>query len=268
MVELLRVRINLELMPKRWVTILLLVASLPAEAALAKIRFRPVKGRAQSLNVRRRLNTRPLVDATRSYWVDWTQAASTDGSWASPLTVGFQPSGKLEFSLNMDAFDRYDAGDHHVTNATDHVTLAASRSLVNGRIFDLAVMPQVTSLTRNGSGVRAGGSVLARWDVKGNSFGTSATWTGATTPNPDNPAGLWDLGAGYGHKFGRWLVHGNLTWERATGAASFYVVLEGAQRRISPHWSVDLGGQHHGLHSGLVEHQVLATLSWSSSTNR
>ena len=46
--------------------------------------------------------------------------------------------------------------------------------------------------------MRAGATAIARYDVGRSSAGVTLTWAGATQPSATNPAGTFDVGAGYG----------------------------------------------------------------------
>lgn len=239
----------------------LMAAVLPLEAASIRSSARRSQT-ATSLNARRRLVTNePTVE--HSFSVDATQSAGPDDSWLSPVTVTYQASAQLDFSLSFDAFERR----VRTTQASSYWTATAARRLKSVRGVDFSVMPQVTMLTRDARGLRAGATLLASGRLRGNALGVSANWTGATSPSPDNPAGLAEMGAGYGRQLKRFLLHGNFTAERGSSLPWFTTMLEGVQVRLNGNWALDLSAKHAGL-SAAVEHRVLVTLSWTSAARK
>jgi hypothetical protein len=69
----------------------------------------------------------------------------------------------------------------------------------------------------------AGATAIARYGVGRNSAGVTFTWTGATNPSATNPAGTFDLGAGYGFRLkpsgplGHLTPHINWLYEKCRG---------------------------------------------------
>ena len=107
-----------------------------------------------------------------------------------------------------------------------------------------------------------------------NSIGATLSWTGATRSGGTNPAGIWDLGFGYGRKLGanglanHLTAHTSLTIEKQTASNRFYTILEGVEFQMNDRFSVDLSGQHVGIATGSIDHQILLGLNWTITVPR
>ena len=217
----------------------------------------------------------PLIAAQGTFDLDVTGGLTPMGSFTMPSTLRFTPEseniyfGHTEWGVSADVVDSLTGDGQRVTHVSDHVTLQSTTALKVGAV-NLALAPQFIAITRGvDGGYRGGGTAIARVDQGLNNYGATMTWTGATRPTDSNPAGIWDVGFGFGRKFGKegirsqFTAHGNVTAEKQTGADKFYTLLEGIEYQITGRFSVDLSGQHIGLASGVVDHQVLVGLSWT-----
>lgn len=242
---------------------LLLVALLLAGAALEA---RPRQHRRSAgLSARRRAFTSPLtadpgsVDLELSGVFDWNSA------YGLPATLKYTPSGwrtELSFGADTAASVVDDAGDRD-THFSDHLNLAASTAFRVGEHFTWAVAPAASFFLRGESGARLGGALFGRFDRGADTFTGFANWSGATTASPSNPAGTFDLNAGYARQFRkRWTAYTNAQWERATGAAGFYSVFEGVEFHLSDRLALDLSASHYSL-GRAPDHQVAAGLTWT-----
>ena len=123
------------------------------------------------------------------------------------------------------------------------------------------------TLLRGDSGVRLGATVIARCDAGANSLGLSADWSAATKASSTNPAGVWDLGAGYGRHLGskgvwtRFTPHLNAVVERATGFSRTLASFAGVEYQAGPRLALDLSGQRYGLSGIGADRQVLLGLT-------
>jgi hypothetical protein len=153
----------------------------------------------------------------------------SSGAFTLPSALKYTPDGnslfigRTEYSLAFDSVASAINTGARSTQFSDRVTFAATSVLFDSPHFDVAVAPQITAFLRNESGSRLGASVIARYDGAKSSVGFVATWTAATSATDTNPAGVWDLGAGYGRRLarsgvlGRFMPHLNCVLEKSTG---------------------------------------------------
>src|SRR5207244_1541351 len=93
----------------------------------------------------------------------------------------------------------------------------------DGAKLDLAIAPQISFLLRGDRGARLGATAIARYDFGRSSAGATFTWTGATDSSATNPAGTFDIGAGYGFRLAasgplsHLTAHTNWLYEKSTG---------------------------------------------------
>ena len=228
--------------------------------------FRIGRRSASSLSMRRRLSISPLIAAPGTIEFDLTGGFTPNGDYVIPSTLRFTPQsdnfylGHTEWGINADVVNN--------SQFSDHVTFQSTTAIKMGAV-NFALAPQFTAITRGqDGGYRGGGSAVMRIDQGSNNFGATFTWTGATRPSDTNPAGISDVGLGYGRKFGNegilshFTAHGNVTVEKQTGASKFFTLLEGVEYQINDGFSVDISGQHLGFGTGVVDHQILVGLSW------
>lgn len=253
-------------MRRAWAVVALLLACFPLEARLRAHSHR----RSSGLSLRRRLFTSPLITDPGGVDLEFSGAFDTNSSWLLPTALKYTPTGwRTELSAGVDTLahvleDSGDAGTHF----SDHVNLAATTAFRAGEHFSWAFAPAISVFLRNESGCRIGGSLLGRYDRGGNTFSASAAWSGATRVSPTNPAGIFDLTGGYGHKFGRFTPYGTVQLERATGLAGGYSIFEGIEYEVNNRLSLDISGQHYGLNSPVADHQIVAGLTWNLHRRR
>jgi len=221
--------------------------------------------RGSSLSTRRRLSISPLIAAPGTFELDVTGAFSTSGDYTTPATLRYTPVsdnfylGHTEWGINADFIDGLTVDGQKITHASDHVTLQSTTAAKWGAV-NLALAPQMTMLTRGADGGLRGGATA---------IGVTLGWTGATQASDTNPAGIWDIGFGFGRKLGSKGVRGNFTphinatIEKQTGAERFYTLLEGVEYQFTDRFSLDISGQHIGMGTGVVDHQVLIGMTFT-----
>jgi hypothetical protein len=177
---------------------------LPAAAPAALFHPGDPNGeRTPAITLRKRLHVNTLITEPGTMEIEWGGAFSQDGTFTLPTAIHFTPEGphawwgRTEFSASLDSLS-YDRAGHF----GDRATLAATCLVRDGDKLDIAIAPQFTYLLRGDNGARAGATAIARYDVGSSSAGLTFTWTGATNPSPTNPAGIFDLGAGYRLRLG------------------------------------------------------------------
>ena len=173
------------------------------------------------------------------------------------------PWGRTEYSVAFDSIDSVPVSGGRDTQFSDRLTFTATSVLHDGKQFDVAFAPQVTAFLRGESGVRYGGTAIARYDVGRNSMGATVGWSGATNPSVTNPSGSWDFGGGFGRRLaaqGAWghlTPHANILYERATGNNPSTAVFAGMEYQITERLAVDVSGQRFGWRGGTPDRQVV-----------
>src|SRR5204862_2703316 len=89
------------------------------------------------------------------------------------------------------------------------------------------------------AGVRIGSTAIARYDTGHHSAGVTLTWTGATASSASNPAGTFDVGAGYGYGMGKITPHVNWLWEKSTGSERQISLFEGVEYQVTEPFAID-----------------------------
>jgi hypothetical protein len=238
--------------------------------ARAALRIRLPRGRgASNISLRERLHVNTLISPPGTAEVDWAGLYSlTTTNFAMPSTIKYTPQGpfivwgRTEYSVSFDALDSIAIRDRHVTQFSQAMTLTATSVLFDGERLDIAVAPQATVLLRGDSGMRLGAVAIARYDVGQNSIGGTFAWSGATHASDTNPAGTFDIGAGFGRRLaprgllGKFTPHVNVVWERSTGVDPIMSMYEGVEFQMTDRFALDVTGQHLGV-NGTVEHQVV-----------
>jgi hypothetical protein len=135
--------------------------------------------------------------------------------------------------------------------------------LYESKVFDVALVPDVTSPAPGYHGVRLGASVVARWDFGLYNAGLIGGWSGATAPGNDNPAGQWDFTAAIGRRLGRcgWLhkttPYVDASYERTTAGDHIPAARAGAEYQATDRFSIIFSTQHHRLGPGHWDHQFV-----------
>jgi hypothetical protein len=242
-----------------------LAALLPAAmpAALFHLRHASVGDSAPAIALRKRVHVNPLIAEPGTLEFEWGTAVSTDGVFVFPTAIHFTPEGRhvwwgrTEFSVSFDSLS-YDQVNHF----GDRITGQATCVIHDGDKLDIAIAPLVTRLLRSDAGERGGATAVARYDVGRSSTGVTFTWTGATDASATNPAGTFDIGAGYGLRLkpdgalGHLTPHVNWLWERSTGVGRQISLFEGVEYQVTEPFAVDFAVQQISLWGSQPDTQV------------
>jgi hypothetical protein len=249
-----------------------LAALLLAAPALAADLRDAAAERPSSIALRKRIHINPLITEPDTMDFEWGGAFSTGGPFTFPATVRFTPEGRhvwwgrTEFSVSFDTL----SNDGTATHFSDRTTFAATCVLHDGEKLDIAIAPTVSSLLRGDHGTRTGATAIARYDVGRSSAGITVAWSSATQPSPTNPAGTWDVGAGYGYRLrptgplSHLTAHTNWLWERSTGTPRQISVFEGVEYQITDPVAVDFSAQHLNVWGGIIDNQIVIGLTVST----
>lgn len=253
----------------------LFMAGLLAAVAMPAAQRRHLRGRhSYGMTLRKRLHVNDVIADPGTIELDWGGLYSTTTStFTAPATFKWTPGGnsfwrgRTEYSAAFDSVSSAVSGDGRATQFSDRMTLAATSIFFDSEHFDIAVAPQVTAFLRNESGARLGATAIARYDGKSSSFGMTLGWSGATSSSVTNPAGVWDVGAGYGRKLGgrwkRWTPHVDALLERATGFEKTAALFAGVEYQVTERWAVDAVWQRYGLWGGEADRQLLVSFTWN-----
>ncbi|MGH9720553.1 MAG: hypothetical protein ACRD8O_10100 [Bryobacteraceae bacterium] len=223
-----------------------------------------------NITLQKRLHVNTLITEPGTAEIDWASLYSLSTATLSmPAAVKYTPEGhtilwgRTEYSVAFDSIVNADPGAGRVTGFSQAVSLASNSVLFDGERFDIALAPQATFFRRDESGARLGAALIARYDAGRNSIGAALSWSGATHSSSTNPAGIFDAGLGYGRRlaaagaFSHLTAHGNLVWERATGAERVVAMFEGCEYQVTGRVALDISGQHVGLPGGSRDHQLV-----------
>ena len=232
--------------------------------------------RTSNITLRERLHVNTLITAPGTVEAEWDNLYSfTSGNFNMPSVIKYTPLGKsilwgrTEYSAAFDAVDTVPQRGQRLTQFSDRVTFAANSVLHDGEKLDFAIQPQATFFLRGESGARLGATAIVRYDVGRNSMGATLSWSGATAPSPNNPAGSWDFGEGFGRRLaasGAWghlTPHTNLVYERPTGAAATLAAFAGVEYQITERVAVDFTAQRFGVNGGNPDRQVVVGLTFN-----
>lgn len=224
--------------------------------------------------MRKRLNVNDLITEPGTAEIDFGSLYSyTTDSFTLPSALKVTPKGsslfwgRTEYSVGFDSVASAVDSGARTTQFSDRLTFAATSIVFDSPHFDIAIAPQVTAYLRDESGVRLGATALARYDAGNNTIGFSAGWTAATSSSESNPAGVWDFGAGAGHRMGSAGVLGRLTphvnWllEKSTGFKRTLAVFGGVEYQATKRVAFDVTGQRLGLVGGVADRQLLVGLT-------
>ena len=209
---------------------------------------------SQAISLRKRVHVNTLITEPGTMDFEWGSAVSSDGSFTFPTAIHYTPQGpyvwwgRTEFNVAFDSLSY-----NEVNHFGDRITAAATCLVHDGDRLDIAVAPQVSYLLRGDSGVRAGATAIARYDVGHSSMGVTATWTGASHASDTNPAGTFDVGTGFGYHLkatgplSHFTPHVNGLYEKSTGVARQLSLFEGMEYQISDPVGLDFAVQHISL---------------------
>jgi len=175
--------------------------------------------------------------------------------------------GRTEFSASFDSLSSQTDSGSRTTHFGDRATFAALCVVHDGDKLDIAVAPLASLLIRGDSGARFGSTAIARYDAGRSSAGITLTWTGATASSDTNPAGVVDIGAGYGFRLmpsgalGHLTPHVNWNWEKSTGIERQISLFEGVEYQVTDTVAIDFSAQHIALWGGVTDHQVVIGLT-------
>ncbi len=248
-----------------------------ASGAVLRIRrARPASSRHANLTLRQRLHINPLITDIGTLEIEWNnQYSGYGGDYSMPSTVKYTPEGsslfwgKTEYSASFDSLEAFSDGNGgRPIHFSDRITASATTVFVDLEHFDLAVASQIASFLRNEAGIRAGATMIGRFDLGRNSFGFTAGWNYGTVASPTNPAGTLDLGLGYGRRLAadgwmkRFTPHTNFIYEKSTGVTRIRAMFEGVEYQISDSVALDVSGQHFSVPGGnRPDHQVFVGLT-------
>ncbi len=256
-----------------WCTILALALSIPAASA-ARLRKSRLTRAAQA-GLRNRLHVNTLITQPGTLEVEWGTTVDKDGNVATPTLVKYTPDGdnaywgNTEFSVGFDSFDSNVQDGARSNQFSDHVTVTALTGLSShwtGEYLSLAVGPQITQLLRGDSGERIGVTSVARYSRGLSNGGITMSWSGATRSSDTNPAGIYDLGFGFGRQLGKsgiWdnlTAHANAQLEKATGLRRTVSLFGGVEYQMTPRFSVDLSSQLINVSGGVRSSQLAVGL--------
>jgi hypothetical protein len=224
--------------------------------------------RAPAITLRKRIHVNTLITEPGTMEIEWGGAFSTNGTFTLPTAIRFTPEGphvwwgRTEFSASFDSLS-YDQVNHF----GDRATFAATCVVRDGDKLDIAIAPQFAVLLRGDLGVRAGATTIARYDVGRSSAGVTFTWTGASRPSPTNPAGTFDVGAGYGFRLkpngplGHLTPHLNWLYEKSTGNSHQVSLFEGMEYQVTDPFAIDFAVQHISLWGNQPDTQFVVGLT-------
>jgi hypothetical protein len=253
--------------PARAALILLLLRAAAPAALFHRGDSVPAE-RGPAITLRKRLHVNTLITAPGTAEIEYGGSFSWDGSYTLPMALHYTPEGhyawwgRTEFSVAFDSLSHDSA-----TQFGDRATMAAVCVIHDGEKLDIAFAPQASILLRGDTGARIGGTGIARYDVGRSSAGITFSWSGATHSSPTNPAGLIDLGAGYGFRLkpsgalGHLTPHVNALYEKATGTARQISLFEGVEYQVTDPFSIDFSFQHIALWGGPSDTQFVVGIT-------
>ncbi len=255
-------------MPLRRLVLAALLAAGAAPAALFRSAPDENTQRAPAIALRKRLHVNPLITEPDTMDVEYGGAFSWDGSFTLPMTLHLTPEGhhvwwgRTEFSAAFDSISSNDA-----VHFGDRATFAATCVVHDGEKLDIAIAPAATLLMRGDSGARAGATAIARYDAGRSSAGVTFTWSGATHASPTNPAGTFDIGAGYGFRLmpagplSHLTPHVNAVWEKSTGIERQISIFEGVEYQVTDPFAIDFALQHISIWGGQPDRQFVVGIT-------
>jgi len=245
----------------------------PGHAALLDRLITGPRG-TSNITLRKRLHVNTLITEPGTVEAEWDNLYSySSGNFSMPSIIKYTPMGKsilwgrTEYSAAFDSIDSVAQAGQRSTQFSDRVTFAANAVLRDGEKLDIAIQPAATFFLRGESGARLGATAIARYDVGRNSMGATMSWTAATSPSPNNPAGTWDFGVGFGRRLaasGAWghlTPHVNAVYERSTGVERTWAGFAGIEYQITERVAVDFTGQRFGLAGGNPDRQLVVGLT-------
>lgn len=251
------------------ILILFTILPLPCDGAFRLRKSRLT--RAAAAGLRNRLHVNPLITQPGTLEVEFGTAVDSSGSLTQPTLVKYTPDGddaywgNTEFSVGFDSVATSVQDGSRVTQFSDHLTFTALTGLPDswtGKDFHFAIGPQVTKILRGDTGERIGLTSVGRYTRGLSSGGFTLSWNGATAASDSNPAGVFDVGGGFGRQLGKegllnnLTIHGNVLLEKSSGVQRTVSVFEGMEYQITNRFSIDVSGQHLNAIGGVRDNQI------------
>ena len=227
-------------------------------------------GRGETITLRKRLHVNTLITEPGTAEIEWGSLFSvTSGDFTLPAALKYTPEGRhiiwgrTEYSAAFDSVSVTDVDGRQIAQFSQTITLSATTVLHDGEKLDIAFAPQAVFFLRGEEGARLGAIAIARYDTGRNSLGATASWLAATHDSALNPAGTWDIGAGFGRRLaasglvGKFTPHVNVLWERSTGAPGLVSAFEGIEYQMTNRLAFDFGGQHFGVNGNETDNQII-----------
>ena len=184
-----------------------------------------------------------------------------------PTTLKLTPStspgfwGRTELSLGFDSVVASSQDGNRSTAFSDHLTFVATTVVSGNEKWNFAVAPIASFFRQGDRGARLGAATIGRYDWGPNSGGVTLAWTGATSSSPSNPAGTFDLGAGYGRKLAtvgilsRTTPYANVVFEKSTGGFHGLSAFLGLEYQLNNRLALDVSGQRLSLYGNGIDYQ-------------
>jgi len=246
----------------------LIVLLLSAAAPAAVFHLKGTGQHSQAISLRKRVHVNTLITEPGTMDIELGAAVNEDGTFTFPTALHYTPEGpyawwgRTEFNVAFDSLSY-----NEVNHFGDRITGAATCVVYDGDKLDLAIAPQVSYLLRGDSGVRAGATAIARYDVGRSSMGVTFTWTGASQASSTNPAGTFDIGAGYGYHLkttgllSHFTPHFNWLWEKSTGNSRQISLFEGVEYQLTDPIGLDFAVQHFSVWGNQPDRQYVIGLT-------
>ena len=218
----------------------LLLLALPAPALSIK-RLARFHHQAQAIGTRNRVHVNRLITEPGTLELEIGASISEYGDNVNPALLKFAPGGddlligKTEYSVGFD-----------YAHTGNDITANANSLLYDGEHWNVTLGPNVTFLRQSGSGLRAGATLVTRYDYGPASLGVTATWSKATRPDANTPADYAAFGAGGGIRLAKegrlshFTLNANALSEHASSSAPIYSAFEGIEWEITSHVSANL----------------------------
>ena len=255
-------------MPLPRAAFLLLFLQATAPAALFHRGDTGNSNRSPAISLRKRIHVNTLITPPGTMEIEWGGSFSADGGFTFPMAIHYTPEGHHDWWGRTEFVAAFDSLAHDsATQFGDRINFAATCVVHDGEKLDIALAPQISFLLRGDTGERAGATGIARYDVGRSSAGVTLTWSGATHASLTNPAGILDIGTGYGFRLkpsgplGHLTPHVNALYEKATGVTSQVSLFEGIEYQVTDPFSIDFSLQHIGVRGGQPDTQFVVGIT-------
>ena len=212
----------------------LILLCLPLHAQQIRRRLPHFRHQAQSIGNRSRVHVNRLVTESGTIEMEAGISFAEFAGITNPILLKYTAAGdslllgRTEFSVGFD-----------YAHASNDITLAATSLLYDGEHWNVALAPTLTIVRQDGSGIRAGATMITRYDHGPASFGATATWSKASLPGPGTPADLASFGLGGGVRLAaagwrsRLTLNGNALSEHASATRAATSTFEGIEWEIT-----------------------------------